>query len=1157
MKSLKIFLFILLGFFAFNITVVNADEFIGEITIVVSHTVTFDANGGTGTMVTQEIEEGKTTNLNANNNNFTRSGYTFSGWAESSSGVKVYDNQSFYTMGMEDDTLYAVWTLINYVDLTVTTPITPTSGSVGSPVSFNTTMKNDGNTSVSGNLFSYSLKIIDYQTGGSLYVGAYKYPNILSAGQSDSISYSYTFTEAGRYEAQMCVDYYGDISESNLNGTGENNNCTNQSTIDIKATVSFNANGGIGTMSPQYFSGDPEILNANVFTRADYTFSGWATSASGSVVYGNRENVNILTNTTLYAVWTKVLKPDLTISEINYVSPNTASIGVTTTFSNTIINDADIATPTGFSYFPQVKDGAWNITDLPAILTPAFSARESRVVTFNYTFIDQEEYYLRVCADKKSSLDSGVISEYEEDNNCGPWTSINIFSPNLTVTNSTPTKGVIDVPQTYTATVINDGNVSTNDIFQYFIQTASLSQGGGTITDHPSSWTSALDYDEYNNSRILSFSHTFTSIGTKSMRFCVDKASRGDEGEIIETNEGDNCGDWVDINISGVMSGTLEAQNPPGCIIDSTDDSCNVSLDWSILYPETIPTKITSDGILDRTVSNSLDSSQSGTETFTISHGDRTFYLYNNGGVKPALDELIVTAECDEANGYIWDTTVGTCVVKTYTVSTYVDGLGGTISPVGPLTVDHLNNAVFTITPIIIAPDNTVRYVIDSVTGCSGTLVGNTYTTGPITSACTVTAKFREMTGYLTIDPLSCKIILGDSSCFVDLNWGITDPIGNTTAITYTNNEGVIEEKKVSTSITPQSQSGIATELPVPYGGRDFYLYNNSILLNPPYTRIDAQCDPDTSVWNGTICAPSAGTLRAEYNPIPANGNTCSIGLYWNTTHPIVVSEVTTPEKVLVGSGNDGFGHYDMNCSSFADINDCNRNFFLYNGGEPPLDIEEVNCRCDTSYRWDEETRKCVYQPPILDLVTPGCTIALGASTCNSTITWDTLYPITGQESVLKSYFGATLAIGNSNISAGYPSGYSKAITYGENGFTLTHIPMTVTGTAIASCVGGTHWENGVCTIDIPSQSNTWIKATPNTVIKGKSSLLEWNSNVASTCVLKNSDNVILSSGPVSGTKTTGPLEKTMTYTLTCTNTSGSSNQSVEVKVISLDIKEN
>ncbi len=81
----------------------------------------------------------------------------------------------------------------------------------------------------------------------------------------------------------------------------------------ITYTVKFNANGGTGSMANETFeSGVAKALTANAFTRTGYTFSGWATSASGSKVYSDKQSVTDLTTTAggtvnLYAVWTSHL----------------------------------------------------------------------------------------------------------------------------------------------------------------------------------------------------------------------------------------------------------------------------------------------------------------------------------------------------------------------------------------------------------------------------------------------------------------------------------------------------------------------------------------------------------------------------------------------------------------------------------------------------------------------------------------------------------------------------------------------------------------------------------------------------------------------------------------------------------------------------------
>jgi hypothetical protein len=63
-------------------------------------------------------------------------------------------------------------------------------------------------------------------------------------------------------------------------------------------------------------------------------------------------------------------------------------------------------------------------------------------------------------------------------------------------------------------------------------------------------------------------------------------------------------------------------------------------------------------------------------------------------------------------------------------------GANGSIDPATPRTVDQGATTSFTITP-----DS--DYSIAEVSGCGGTLSGNTYTTGAITANCTVTASFE------------------------------------------------------------------------------------------------------------------------------------------------------------------------------------------------------------------------------------------------------------------------------------------------------------------------------------------------------------------------------------------------------------------------------
>ena len=69
-------------------------------------------------------------------------------------------------------------------------------------------------------------------------------------------------------------------------------------------TVTFDANGGSGTMSSVEKNYNEDlVLPANEFTKTGYDFKGWATSANGSVVYGDGAKYTTNASATLYAVW--------------------------------------------------------------------------------------------------------------------------------------------------------------------------------------------------------------------------------------------------------------------------------------------------------------------------------------------------------------------------------------------------------------------------------------------------------------------------------------------------------------------------------------------------------------------------------------------------------------------------------------------------------------------------------------------------------------------------------------------------------------------------------------------------------------------------------------------------------------------------------------
>ena len=74
-----------------------------------------------------------------------------------------------------------------------------------------------------------------------------------------------------------------------------------QGTSATGYTVTFNANGGSGTMSPETHS-SATALTANAFTYTGYTFSHWNTAADNSgTSYADGASYPFTASATLYA----------------------------------------------------------------------------------------------------------------------------------------------------------------------------------------------------------------------------------------------------------------------------------------------------------------------------------------------------------------------------------------------------------------------------------------------------------------------------------------------------------------------------------------------------------------------------------------------------------------------------------------------------------------------------------------------------------------------------------------------------------------------------------------------------------------------------------------------------------------------------------------
>jgi hypothetical protein len=308
--------------------------------------------------------------------------------------------------------------------------------------------------------------------------------------------------------------------------------------------------------------------------------------------------------------------PDLTTGA---ATPISATVGTAVTLSATVTNAGNLSTGASFPNFFQVAtspNGGGTISDLVSTSMTTLAVGANAATTKSYTFLSQGSYSIRACADKTSAAGGGVITESDENNNCGAWTNVAvsnapidggwtawgacdascgpgtqtrtctnptpanggancvgsssqacnngaciIYLPDLTADNSTPTTTTVGVSTTFSSIIYNIGNASTGGSFSNFFQVCNVPGGCASPIGLAPTAMSTLNFGANNTA---SQSYAFPSVGTSSIRACADKTSSVGGGVITESDENNNCGGWVDVIVGSVVvvPGTTLGANP-------------------------------------------------------------------------------------------------------------------------------------------------------------------------------------------------------------------------------------------------------------------------------------------------------------------------------------------------------------------------------------------------------------------------------------------------------------------------------------------------------------------------------------------------------------------------------------------------------------------
>lgn len=226
-------------------------------------TITFDAGDGTGTMSPVVVVEGSTYTLPVNE--FTApAGHEFHAW----NIVDTFDKfAEGYQVTIETNTTFvALWTPLEMEEITATYTGTILAGTTINPagISINAVYEDSSTTPINAGNVEYWYNESQIQ---------------------DPVNYVFG------------VELIGNI---NITVKYEGLETTMAVTV-VGHQITFNANGGTGTMTATEHVGN-YTLPANGFTAPEGKhFKGWATSAIGNVIEG--ATYNVTSDTTLYAIW--------------------------------------------------------------------------------------------------------------------------------------------------------------------------------------------------------------------------------------------------------------------------------------------------------------------------------------------------------------------------------------------------------------------------------------------------------------------------------------------------------------------------------------------------------------------------------------------------------------------------------------------------------------------------------------------------------------------------------------------------------------------------------------------------------------------------------------------------------------------------------------
>ena len=293
------------------------------------------------------------------------------------------------------------------------------------PTGFDSLLTNGGSCSPVGSTCTYcqygtgsfDTSIYQCQQGssGSPYTYAWSGTDGLS-GTTASVSKSYSIVGTKT----------GSVTVTSGSGTG---NWVLNTSLPGEEICHGNASPAFGGVACPSNLGSSCVVGTQCYVVTPYGQETWPTCNVSGPTFGNAsqyvcQSAGSQTVTQACSTSVSVLSSsDLTAGAI---IPTTATVGTAVTLSATISNIGAASTGLGFTnLFQRATDASGaGATDIGTHSGGAVAAGGTQSATLSYTFPSVATWYVRACADKNSAGSSGVITESNENNNCGAWTAV-------------------------------------------------------------------------------------------------------------------------------------------------------------------------------------------------------------------------------------------------------------------------------------------------------------------------------------------------------------------------------------------------------------------------------------------------------------------------------------------------------------------------------------------------------------------------------------------------------------------------------------------------------------------------------------------------------------------------------------------------------------